>query len=127
MLLISLTQRTIPCSKIMWESRSGGRVVNIQKLNCSPGIHFASKMHFAKPYACKQTTAFVGLANPIQSRALKRCSNTLPAPRKGWECKTNTYHSDILLRQSDIMQYIVILLVSLVVIFYLLKVNYLLA
>ncbi len=58
-------------------------------------------MHFAKPYACKQTTAFGLCPHPI-------CS-------------------DILLRQSDIMQCIVILLVSLVVIFYLLKVNYLLA
>ena len=46
------------------------------------GIHFLAKMHFGKPYANKLTTAFASCPNPIQSKALKRCSSALPAPQK---------------------------------------------
>ena len=37
-------------------------------------------MRCAEPYASELTTAFGLRPNPIQSRALKRCSNPLPAP-----------------------------------------------
>lgn len=68
------------CELYLWQSHKAEARTNKSE------IHFLAEMSHNEPYACKQTTAFVGLANSFCGSATKQVRSAILRHKKRTPC-----------------------------------------